>query len=129
MNVVVDWTLEPLRCETCDGSGSVDGTGEYLAQRDYFWDGVGNPSRPCRVCAGTGRHVSRARAGLAAPPRMLFDIESGGLYPHHRQAVEAFTTRGAAGLVIIDDITGPDTPEQRAKVLDWFLRPIPRLPS
>lgn len=85
MHLTPDWSLEPLCCRTCDGTGYVDDTEGYLAQFrpggtiEYFWDGCGNPTKACRVCSGTGRHVSRARAGLAAPPTYHLDIESGGL--------------------------------------------------
>ena len=116
MMITTSYAIPPLRCETCQGTGHVDGTAEYLAQWDYFWDGCGNPTKPCRVCAGTGRHVSRARAGLAAPLRTIIDIETGGLLPRQRQAMDDVK----AHLQIIDDVSGPDTPEQRCAVLKWY---------
>lgn len=66
--VVVNYDLEPLRCSTCGGTGAVDHV-DYWKDRTTFYTFTGEyPKKPCRVCDGTGRHVSRARAGLAAPP-------------------------------------------------------------
>ncbi|USN14666.1 hypothetical protein DOMOVOI_01920 [Brevundimonas phage vB_BpoS-Domovoi] len=127
--------LEPLRCRTCEGTGRVDGEDEYLAQLKRGGPDVYMTMPPyykrCRVCSGTGRHVSRARAGLAAPPTVLMDIETDGLYPHQRQAMEDLLThwRGEdpkSPLQIIDDVGGPDTPEQREKVKEWFTRLFPQ---
>lgn len=125
ITVAASYDLEPLRCSTCAGRGWVDDTKNYLKQFNYFYDGAGPPSAPCRICYGTGRHVSRARAGLAAPPMMCFDIETSGLPSTAEMAKDRANLEATLrNLKIIDDPYVADTPEQRAKVRSWFDTPV-----
>ena len=123
IGVVVSYDLEPLRCSTCCGLGYVDGTAEYLAQlmrpNSYM---SGEPhTKPCHVCYGTGRHVSRARAGLAAPPTIHFDIETGGLgsspslLADDMKAIDKALTK----MRIVDDVP-EDTSEARERMRSWY---------
>ncbi|USN15267.1 hypothetical protein KIKIMORA_01210 [Brevundimonas phage vB_BpoS-Kikimora] len=125
MQVTPDWSLEPLRCRTCEGRGWVDGTDEYMAQ---FRPGGtithmgGEPhSKPCYVCSGTGRHVSRARAGLAAPATYHLDIETCSLadfaeavsgmklYPYQKEALTKLEDMSRRGLGFDWPVFSPKT--------------------
>lgn len=135
--VATSYDIPPLRCQECNGTGRVDGTREYLDQLfrggkdDVVYMGGEPHLKACYVCSGTGRHVSRARAGLAAPPITYVDIETRGLdwrIDPKTAAQDAQDLADAMSLMrIIDDPVRPleDEAAARERIRSWFDTPFP----
>lgn len=126
MSLTPDWSLEPLCCRTCDGTGYVEGTDGYLEQfrPDFVCMEGEPPTQPCRVCYGSGRHVSRARAGLAAPPTFHLDIETGGLtdFVETVSGVSLFSYQKEAIAMVEDRM-------RRGMGFDWPVSPKTTVPT